>query len=85
MKRERLCNRGVDDEGMCHRSGGEDEVSPVLPSDDMDRLAWPSPAPTASGGVLGTRSGLPACTPAHRRGHMNYCVSMALIRVQLQI
>lgn len=39
------------------------EAMPVLPNDDVDRLASQSAGLSANGGVLGTRSGLPDCTP----------------------
>lgn len=42
------------------------EAIPVLPSDEVDRLASQSAALSISGGVLGTRSGLPICTPEGR-------------------
>lgn len=39
------------------------EGIPVLPSDEVDRLASQSAEFSTCGGVLGTRSGLPNCTP----------------------
>lgn len=41
-------------------------ASPVLPNDEVERLASPSAVFSVSGGVLGTRSGLPDCTPINR-------------------
>lgn len=41
-----------------YRSGGEAEPPPVLPRDEVDRLASASAGLSAGGGVLGTRSGL---------------------------
>jgi hypothetical protein len=53
---------------MCYCSGGEEEVSPVLPNEDVEKLASASPDPPARGGVLGTRSGLPDCMPEQKEG-----------------
>lgn len=46
-----------------YRRGGEVGATPVLPRDEVDRLASQSAEFSTSGGVLGTRSGLPDCTP----------------------
>lgn len=61
---------------MPYLNGGEEEASPVLPSDEVERLASKSaPLPSTSGGVLGTRSGLPDCMPEKKQHNMepNYC------------
>lgn len=49
-----------------YRRAGEVEATPVLPSDEVDRLASQSVGLSTSGGVLGTRSGLPECTPENK-------------------
>lgn len=51
-----------------YRRGGEVEATPVLPSDEVDRLATQSAGLSAGGGVLGTRSGLPEATPEKPSG-----------------
>lgn len=43
--------------------GGDVETSPVLPNDEVDRFASQSAGFSTGGGVLGTKSGLPDCTP----------------------
>lgn len=43
------------------------EATPVLPNDELDRLAWLSSGFSTRGGVLGTRSGLPECTPEEHK------------------
>lgn len=48
-------------------SGGETEATPVLPNDELDRLAWLSSGLSTRGGVLGTRSGLAECTPEEKQ------------------
>lgn len=52
---------------LCYLSGGEMEATPVLPNDELDRLAWLSSGFSTRGGVLGTRSGLPECTPEENK------------------
>lgn len=52
-------------------SGGEMEATPVLPKDELDRLAWLSSGLSPRGGVLGTRSGLPDCTPEENKSVSN--------------
>lgn len=42
------------------------EAAPVLPSDEMERLASPSAGLSGSGGVFGTRSGLPDSVPVNK-------------------
>lgn len=49
-----------------YRRAGEVEATPVLPSDEVDRLASLSAGLSTSGGVLGTRSGFPDCMPRNR-------------------
>lgn len=46
--------------------GGELESTPVLPNGEEDRSAWQSTGFSTSGGVLGTRSGLPDCMPENK-------------------
>lgn len=46
-----------------YRRGGDAEATPVLPNDELDRLARPSAGLSIGGGVRGTRSGLPNCMP----------------------
>lgn len=50
-----------------YRRGGEVETTPVLPCDEVDRLASQSAGLSTSGGVRGTRSGLPDCTPEEKK------------------
>lgn len=52
-------------------SGGEKEATPVLPNDELDRLAWLSSGLSPRGGVLGTRSGLAECTPEENKSVSN--------------
>lgn len=55
-----------------YRRGGEVGATPVLPSDEVDRLASQSAEFSRSGGVLGTRSGLPDGTPGNKESIKNY-------------
>lgn len=59
-----------------YRKGGEAEGTPVLPSDEVDRLASQSARLSTSGGVLGTRSGLPDCPPESKESitKQNECI-----------
>lgn len=47
------------------------EATPVLPRDELDRLAWLSSGLSTRGGVLGTRSGLAECMPEEKRSVTN--------------
>lgn len=57
-RRDKNNRRGL----WTYRSGGEMEATPVLPNDGVEKSAGLS----SSGGVLGTRSGLPCCTPKNK-------------------
>lgn len=57
-----------------YRRGGEVEATPVLPSDEADKLASES-AGLSNGGVLGTRSGLPICTPERKISVRNQIIT----------
>lgn len=54
-----------------YRRGGQVEVTPVLPCDEVDKLAWLSAGFSTSGGVLGRRSGLPDCTTVDKESRKN--------------
>lgn len=49
-----------------HLRAGEVQATPVLPSDEVDKLASQSAGLSINSGVLGTRSGLPECMPDNK-------------------
>lgn len=53
------------------------EPTPVLPSDEVDRLATQSAGLSTGGGVLGTRSGLSDATPENNPNQKSSPVSTA--------